>query len=259
MTLGWVNYLSMVVGALAVISSAIITIIVLKRNPKEKLNWLFSTSFFFIAVAYFFLPIGAFVFNEENHDPMVFLTKIYAFSLFLGVVFLALSSLAFNYGIQFIVRWPIITIAVSALGIVGGFLFGLTGSDDPWYSIRQAPTGGADTQTSTFFTILFYPICLMIVITTVVFFIRAFKQTENKTTRKSLKYFIWGLCTHISSLIPNILSNVLADHWENAQILNGLEFVMVAIGLSLMLAGFLVGPTTEKVEVAEETFQVPVA
>jgi len=259
MALGWVNYLSMVVGALAVISSAIITITVLKRNPKEKLNWLFSTSFFFIAIAYFFLPIGAFIYNDANPDPMVFLTKIYAFSLFLGVVFLALSSLAFNFGTQFIVRWPIVAIGLSALGIVGGFLFGLTGSTEPWYSIRQAPSGGADTQTSSLYSAIFYPICLIIVISTIVFFIRAFKQTEDKTTRKSLKLFIWGLCIHISSLFPNILSNVLANHWEDAQILNGLEFIMVAIGISLMLSGFLVGPTSEKVEVTEEAFQVPIA
>lgn len=259
MALGWVNYLSMVVGALTVISSAIITFIVLKRNPKEKLNWLFSMSFFFIAIAYFFLPMGAFIFDEANPDPMVFLTKIYAFSLFLGVIFLTLSSLAFNFGTQFIVGWPIVTITLSTLGIIGGFLFGLTGTEEPWYSIRQVPTGGADTQASTLFTIIFYPICLIIVISAIIFFIRAFKQTENKTTRKSLKFFIWGLCIHISSLLPNILSNVLADYWVNAQSLNGLEFIMVAIGISLMLTGFLVGPTPEKVEVVEETYQVSVA
>ncbi len=256
MALGWVNYLSMVVGGLAVISSTIITCIVLKRNPKEKLNWLFSMSFLFIAIAYFFLPIGAFIFDETNPNLMVFLTKIYAFTLFLGVVFLALSSLAFNYGIQFILRWPIVTTGLIILGIVAGFLFGLTGSEEPWYSIRQAPTGGADTQTSTLFTIIFYPICLIVVISTISFFIRAFKQTEDKTTRKSLKLFIWGLCIHIGSLIPNILSNVLAEHWKNAQSLNGLEFIMAAIGISLMLTGFIVGPTPE---VTEETFQVPVA
>ena len=120
MALSWVNYLSAVVGVTAVVSASIITFIVLRRNPKEKLNWLFSMGFLFIAIAYFFLPIGGFIYTDETADIMVLLTKIYCLSLFLGVVFLALSALAFNYGFQFITRWHIILLVVIFVGIVAG-------------------------------------------------------------------------------------------------------------------------------------------
>ena len=258
MALSWVNYLSAVVGVTAVISSVIIAFIVLRRNPKEKLNWLFSFSFFFIAIAYFFLPIGGFIYTDETANVMVFLTKIYCLSLFLGVVFLALSALAFNYGTQFIARWHIILLVLISIGVVAGTLFGFN-NPDGLYSIRQAPTGGADTQTSLTFTLIFYPVCLIFVIVTVVFFIRALGQTEDKNVRKSLKYFIGGICTNVAALIPNILSNVLAEYWANAQMLNGLEFIMDAIGMTLMLIGFVVKPTPPKIEVVEESYQVPVS
>ncbi|MCK5299490.1 MAG: hypothetical protein KAJ76_11315, partial [Candidatus Heimdallarchaeota archaeon] len=71
MVLSWINYLSLVVGASSFIMLVIITTIVLKRCPTEKINWLFASSFFFLAIGYVFLPLGAFVYSQSDPTAML--------------------------------------------------------------------------------------------------------------------------------------------------------------------------------------------
>lgn len=255
--LGWVNYLSVVVGVTNFVNLLIITSIVLRRNVKEGINWLFAMSFFFIALAYVFLPIGAFVYTQENPNTMLLLTKIYGLCIFIGIIFLMLSSIAFNYGLRFVTKWFIIVPSIFVAVLIAVLLFALNDTDGIWYSMKAAGGETANTETSLVFTLIFYPICGILAVITYVFFIKAFRHTTDKNIKKCLSYFIGGLSVSLSMLIPNILSNVLADIWEDAQILNGLEFILVAIGVTLMLVGFLVKSRTQ---IPDETvYEVPVS
>jgi len=241
MILSWINYLSLVVGASSFIMLVIITTIVLKRCPTEKINWLFASSFFFLAVGYVFLPLGAFVYSQSDPTAMLVLTKIYTLSLIIGLVLLMLSSIAFNYGTHFASRWEIIVPSLLVILTIGGLLFGLNKTEtNLWYSIKSVGGVTADTQTSLFFMGIFYPICIALIVIIFIYFSRAFKHTQDENIRLCLKYFLTGFSLSISSLIPNILSNVLADIWDNAQILNGIEFIFVGIGMLFMLLGFFV-------------------
>jgi len=241
MVLSWINYLSLVVGASSFIMLVIITTIVLKRCPTEKINWLFASSFFFLAVGYVFLPLGAFVYSQSEPTAMLILTKIYTLSLVIGLVLLMLSSIAFNYGTHFAFRWEIIVPSLLVILTIGGLLFGLTNtSSNLWYSIKSGGGESADSQTSPFFMGIFYPICITIIVIIFIYFSRALKHTQDENIRLCLKYFLAGFSLSIASLIPNILSNVLASTWDNAQILNGIEFIFVGIGMLFMLLGFFV-------------------
>ncbi|NHJ83883.1 MAG: hypothetical protein FK734_00390 [Asgard group archaeon] len=240
MAIGWINYLSVVAGSLNVIMLFIITSIVLKRNLKEKLNWLFGVSFFFIATAYVLLPLGAFVYDQADPTAMLLFTKLYAASLFIGLVMMMVSSIAINYGTKFAIQWAIIIPAFLVIGLIVGLLFGLHNTESNWYSIKAVEgSESADTQTSLFFTLIFYPICLIIIGLILYFFIKAYRATNDYFVRRCLKFFLTGFGFCVTSLIPNILSNVLANYWENAQILNAVEFIMVSIGVAFLLTGFL--------------------
>ncbi len=257
MALGWVNYLCVVIGGLNFISLTIITTIVLARNPKERINWFFASGFFFIAVAYLLLPLGAFTLTEDNNITMMNLTKAYGLALFIGLLMLMISSIAINYGTQFVMKWFIIVPSILVVALIGVMLFALNDTDGFWWSMRANPDGSADIQTSFLFMGVFYPVCLIIVVITFVELIKAYKQTEDTEIKLCLKYFLAGLSVSISMIIPNILSNVLADVWDNAQILNGFEFILVTIGITLMLVGFFVKPVSSKIRVEEE-YVVPV-
>ncbi|MHA1365198.1 MAG: hypothetical protein ACTSXA_00880 [Candidatus Heimdallarchaeota archaeon] len=245
MALGWVNYLSIIIGALNFASLIIITSIVLSRNPKERINWFFASGFFFIAVAYLILPLGAFTFIEGTENiPMLLLTKFYGLALLLGLLMLMISSIAINHGTQFVLKWFILIPSILAVVIISVLLFALDNTSSTiWYSMKAVEgSSNPDIQTSMLFMGAFYPICLTIVVITFIHLIKAFKQTEDHEIKMCLKYFLAGLSVSISMIIPNILSNVLADVWVNAQILNGLEFILVTIGITLMLVGFLFKP-----------------
>ena len=256
MALGWVNYLSIIIGFLNFISLAIITTIVLARNPKERINWFFASGFFFLAMAYLLLPIGAFTHPEIDNTTMEILTKAYCLALLLGLVMLMISSIAINHGTQYVMKWFIVVPSSLAVALIGTMLFALNDTDGFWWSIRGNPSGAADIQSSLLFMVVFYPICLVIVVITFIHLIKSYKQTEDPEIKSCLKYFLAGLSVSISMIIPNILSNVLADIWDNAQILNGLEFILVTIGITLMLVGFIIKPIS-KISVEEE-YVVPV-
>ncbi|MFW9923201.1 MAG: hypothetical protein ACFFDW_07955 [Candidatus Thorarchaeota archaeon] len=249
--LSWINYLSVVIGVMNFLSLIIITSIVLKRNVKEKLNWLFASSFFFLAIAYVFLPIGAFVYTQENPAAMLILTEIYGFCLSLGIILLMLSSIAFNYGTRFIFKWFILLPAITLAAFIGILLFvmnaikAVQGSETP------------DIQTTMLFTAIYYPICAVLAVIIYIFLGRAYKHTQDTNIRKCLKFFIVGLSVSLTMLIPNILSNILADIWDQAQILNGMEYILVTIGITLMLVGFLIRPVGE--QRTEEVYQVAVS
>ncbi|NPE06664.1 MAG: hypothetical protein GNW80_00140 [Asgard group archaeon] len=241
MVLSWINYLSLVVGGSSFTMLVIITTIVLKRCPTEKINWLFASSFFFLAIGYVFLPLGAFVYSQSDPTAMLVLTKIYALSLVCGIALLMLSSIAFNFGTHFAFRWEILVPVILVVLTIGGLLFGLTNtSSNLWYSIKSGGGETADSQTSPFFMGIFYPICITMIVIIFVYFSRALKHTQDENIRLCLKYFLTGFSLSIGSLIPNILSNVLASTWDNAQILNGIEFIFVGIGMLFMLLGFFV-------------------
>jgi len=215
------------------ISFIVITTIVLKRNPKEKLNWIFASSFFFLAAAYAVLPTGAFVYNETNPTPMLNMTKVYAFFLFIALVLLLLSAIAINYSTYFILLWFILLptiILITALGIT------IFATD----LITAVPGPNPDTKTEALFLYLYYPLSLMIAVCIYVFYIRAYKQTSDENLRLCLKYFLAGFSICIFSIVPNLLSNILADILEQAQVFNGLEFIMVLIGTAVLLRGFLI-------------------
>jgi len=256
MALGWVNYLSVIIGTLNFISLAIITTIVLSRNPKERINWFFASGFFFIAMAYLLLPIGAFTHPEVDNTTMELLTKAYGLVLLLGLLMLMISAIAINHGTQFVMKWFILGPSILVVILIGVLLFALNDTEGIWWSIRGNPDGSADIQTSTLFMATFYPICLVIVIITFIYLIKAFKQTEDHEIKMCLKYFLAGLSVSFSMIIPNILSNVLAESWDNAQILNGLEFILVTIGITLMLVGFIIKPISKLR--TEEEHVVPV-
>ncbi len=241
MALGWINYLSVVVGSANFIMLIIITTIVMKRTLKEKINWLFAMSFFFLALAYVFLPLGAFVYSPDSPTAMVLLTKIYGLCLFIGLILLMLSSLAFNYGTHFTMHLAIIIPSIVVTLVIAGLFFGLTNTESNlWYSIKGVGGENADIQTSLFFSLIFYPISLIVIFFIIFYFIRAYKYTRDANVKQCLRFFIAGFSLSISSLIPNILSNILADYWENAQILNAVEFIIVILGMFLMLLGFFV-------------------
>jgi len=241
MALSWINYLCLIVGLASFIMLVIITTIVLKRCPTEKINWLFASSFFFLAVGYVVLPLGAFVYEQSDPTVMLVLTKTYALSLIIGLILLMLSSIAFNYGTHFAFRWEILLPAILVVLLIGGLLFGLTNTESEiWYSIKSGGGETADSQTSVFFMGIFYPICIAIIVIIFIYFSRALKHTQDEKIKLCLKYFLTGFSLCISSLVPNILSNALASFWINAQILNGIEFIFVFIGMFLMLLGFFV-------------------
>ncbi|MHA1124560.1 MAG: hypothetical protein ACTSO7_08110 [Candidatus Heimdallarchaeota archaeon] len=259
MALGWVNYLSIIIGALNFTSLSIIATIVLSRNPKERINWFFASGFFFIAVAYLILPIGAFTFIEGTENlPMLLLTKFYGLALLLGLLMLMISSVAINHGTQFVLKWFILIPSILAVIVIAVLLFALDDINSTiWYSMKAVEGSSTpDIETSGLFMGVFYPICLTIVIITFIHLIKAYKQTEDSEIKLCLKYFLAGLSVSISMIIPNILSNVLADRWEHAQIFNGLEFILVTIGITLMLVGFLIKPISRLR--TEEEHVVPV-
>ncbi|NHJ31573.1 MAG: hypothetical protein FK732_01805 [Asgard group archaeon] len=241
MVLNWINYLCLIVGSSSFIMLVIITAIVLKRSPTEKINWLFASSFFFLAVGYVVLPLGAFVYDQSDPTAMLILTKTYALSLVIGLTLLMLSSIAFNYGTHFAFRWEILVPAILVILVIGGLLFGLTNTtSNLWYSIKSVGGESADSQTSVFFMGIFYPICVAMIVINFIYFSRALQHTQDENIKLSLKFFLTGFSLSISSLIPNILSNALASMWANAQILNGIEFIFVGIGMFFMLLGFFV-------------------
>jgi hypothetical protein len=258
MALGWVNYLSIIIGGLNFLSLAIITTIVLSRNPKERINWSFALAFFFMAVAYLILPIGAFTFVEGTENlPMVLLTKFYCLALLLGLLTLMISTIAINHGTQFVLKWFVLIPSILVVIVISVLLFALDSTGIDWYSIKAVEGSSTpDIQTSWEFMVVFYPICLTIVVLTFIHLIKAFKQTEDAEIKLCLKYYLAGLSVSISMIIPNILSNVLAERWEHAQILNGLEFILVTIGITLMLVGFIIKPISNLR--TEEEYIVPV-
>ncbi|MBN1329241.1 MAG: hypothetical protein JXA54_07185 [Candidatus Heimdallarchaeota archaeon] len=233
MVLTWINYLCVVAGSFNFLILIIITAIVLKRSPTEKINWLIAISFFFISLAYLFLPLGAFIYTQENPTPMEILTKIYTFTLFIGIVLLMFSSLAINYGTYFALRWVIVVPASILTIAVGIMLF-------VFNSVEAVGGENADVKTSLFFMATFYPICIIMVTINFVFFGKAYKNSIDENIRLCLKLFLTGFAFCIFSLIPNILSNVLAVNWENAQIFNAIEFIIVSVGIAFLLGGFLI-------------------
>lgn len=239
MALNPVNYICLLFGSLNFVWLTITSIIVLKRNPKSKLNWLFASSFGFLAIAYAILPIGAFTHPEKDPTVMLNLTKTYGFSLFIGLVLMAMCAIAIRQGTHFVFRWRMIIPVVLVIAIAGAIIFAFNDTDGFFWSIKAVPGEGADTTNSTFFMITFYPLSLIFIIITLVFFSITFKEAEDSQVKNKLGFFLIGYIICISSLIPNIASSLLDDIWEYSQFLNGLEFLMVALGITLMSVGFL--------------------
>lgn len=244
MVLTWINYLCAVVGNLNVVMFIIITSIVLKRNPREKLNWLFSGSFFSIAIAYALLPLGAFVYSSTNPTLTVVLTQLYALCLFIGLMLLMLSALAINFGTQFLVSWFIIIPVILAVGLIAVLLFAFN-------FIQAVPGPNPDIKTEMIFMVIFYPICIGAVVVIFIYLGKALKQTSDKEVKKSLTFFLVGFAFCMVSIIPNLLSNILADFWSNAQILNGIEFIFIGLGSALLLVGFLIKSRDNELEFLE--------
>lgn len=248
MALNWINYLCFIVGYVNVVSFTVITAIVLKRNPKEKLNWIFALSFFFLAIAYALLPTGAFVYTETNPTTMVNLTRIYAFFLFVALAILMLSALAINYSTVFILKWYIWLPIIIIIATLGGLIFATD-------IISAVPGPNPDTKTKPLFIYSYYPLSLIVALLIYIYFIRAYKLTTDENLKTSLKFFLAGLSICLFSIIPNILSNALADIWENAQALNGLEFIFVLIGTTVLLGGFLLKSRRKVIESFQQQLQ----
>ncbi|MBD3190677.1 MAG: hypothetical protein GF308_08530 [Candidatus Heimdallarchaeota archaeon] len=239
MPLNPINYICLLFGSLNFVWLTITSVIVLKRNPQEKLNWLFASSFGFLAIAYAILPIGAFTRPENDPTVMLNLTKTYGLTLFIGLVLMAICSIAIRHGTQFVFRWRIIIPVILVILTAGAIIFAFNDTDGFFWSIKAVPGEGADTTNSTFFMITFYPLALIFIIITLVFFSITFREAEDPLVKNKLRFFLIGYVICISSLIPNIASSLLDDIWEYSQFLNGLEFLMVALGITLMSVGFL--------------------
>jgi len=248
MALNWINYLCFIVGYVNVISFTVITATVLKRNPKEKINWIFALSFFFLAIAYALLPTGAFVYSETNPTAMVNLTRTYAFFLFIALAILMLSALAINYSTVFILKWYIWLPIVLVITTLGGLIFATD-------IISAVPGPNPDTKTKPLFIYIYYPLCLIVALLIYIYFIRAYKLTMDDNLKTSLKFFLTGFSICLLSIIPNILSNALADIWDNAQALNGIEFIFVLIGTTVLLSGFLLKSRRKVMEPFQQQLQ----
>ncbi|MHA1155647.1 MAG: hypothetical protein ACTSQK_06020 [Candidatus Heimdallarchaeota archaeon] len=221
--------------------SAIISILFLTKNPKKKLNQLFSAGFLFWSFSLIFNGI-----NFTVAYSSVFIANIFRDLCVVTGILCALTLFIASVGIYFgaeKVNW-ILMVILTILGIV----LSVFGTINDW--VTEDGFGGYKTTDNWFGKTCVQIIPAIFVIVGLVLLILTYFTLENKAAKKRIGYFTLGFTTIVLGLLMFVFDAIVE---VSPYIFLTLAISSWVAGPILMLIGFYVKPTTNTHQVVVET------
>ncbi|NHJ84213.1 MAG: hypothetical protein FK734_02045 [Asgard group archaeon] len=208
--------------------SAILSTLFLSKNPKRRLNQLFSAGFISWSLSMIFNGI---VFAVAYRS--IFIADIFRD---LGVIFGILSAFilfAAAYGIYFgaeKLNWILYVILIAIAGLLSGF-----GAANDWVTTDEF--GGFKTTDNIYGKICIQIITAVFVITANILLMLTYRSSKNKQAKRRVGYFVVGYSTIIIGLFMFLIDAFLEI---TPYLFPTLALITWVMGPMLMLIGFYV-------------------
>ncbi len=226
------NLFNAIAWIVAGVISAVISIIFLSKNPKKKLNQLFSAGFLFWSFSLLFNGINFLVAYRS-----LFVANIFRdFCILTGIlcaITLFIASLGIYYGVEK-VNWILMAI-LTILGIV----LSVFGALNDW--VTEDGLGGYKTTDNWFGKTCVQIIPALFVIAGLVLLILTYATLENKAAKKRIGFFTLGFSTIVLGLLMFVFDAIVD---VSPYIFLTLAIISWVAGPVLMLIGFYITPTT---------------
>lgn len=212
--------------------SAVISILFLIKNPKKKLNQLFSAGFLFWSFSLLFNGINFLVAYRSLFVANIFRDLCIVTGILCALT-LFIASLGIYYGAEK-VNW-ILTTILTILGIV----LSVFGALNDW--VTEDGFGGYKTTDNWFGKTCVQIIPAIFVIAGLVLLVLTYFTLQNKAAKKRIGFFTLGFSTIVLGLLMFVFDAIVD---VSPYIFLTLAIASWVAGPILILIGFYVTPTT---------------
>lgn len=226
------NLFNAIAWIVAGVISAIVSLLFLIKNPKKRLNQLFSAGFLFWSFSLLFNGINFTVAYTSLLVANIFRDLCVVTGILCGLT-LFLASLGIYFGAEK-VNW-ISTVILTCLAIV----LSIFGTLNDW--VTEDGLGGYKTTDNWFGKTCVQIIPALFVIAGLVMLILTYVTLENQSAKKRIGYFTLGFSTIVLGLLMFVFDAIVT---VSPYIFLTLAILSWVAGPILMLIGFYVTPTT---------------
>ncbi|NHJ87364.1 MAG: hypothetical protein FK734_18005 [Asgard group archaeon] len=227
------NLFTSIAWIIAGITSAIISSLFLMKNPRKRLNQLFSAGFIFWSLSLVFNGISFAIAYRSLSLANIFRDLCVVTGIFTGVT-LVLSAIGIYFGAETI-RWYLYLL----FGSIGTIL-SIFGAMNDW--VVEDSLGGFKTTDNIYGKTCVQFIPAVLVIVGAIFLIITYFTLKNKLAKKRIGYFTIGFSTIILGLLMFVIDYLLN---VSPYIFPTLAIISWVMGPILMLAGFYIKIETE--------------
>jgi len=228
------NLFNAIAWIVAGVISAIVSLLFLIKNPKKRLNQLFSAGFLFWSFSLLFNGINFTIAYTSLLAANIFRDLCVVTGILCGLT-LFLASLGIYFGAEK-VNW-ISTVILTCLGIV----LSVFGTLNDW--VTEDGLGGYKTTDNWFGKTCVQIIPALFVIAGLVMLILTYVTLENQSAKKRIGFFTLGFSTIVLGLLMFVFDAIVT---VSPYIFLTLAILSWVAGPILMLIGFYVTPTTNK-------------
>ncbi len=222
------NLFTSLAWIIAGIISAVISILFLMKNPKKRLNQLFSAGFTFWSLSLLFNGINFAVAYSSLLVANIF-RDLCIITGILSTLLLFLSAIGIYFGAETL-HW--IFYVLAGVVLVVSSIFGVM---NDW--VVEDGLGGFKTTDNLLGKSFVQIVPAFFVIVGAIFMILTYFSLENKTAKKRIGYFIIGFSTIIIGLFMFLIDSLVEI---SPYLFPTLAIVTWVTGPVLMLAGFYV-------------------
>ncbi|HUT81467.1 MAG TPA: hypothetical protein VMZ29_09730 [Candidatus Bathyarchaeia archaeon] len=222
------NLFTSVAWIVAGVISAIISILFLLKNPKKRLNQLFSTGFVFWSISLFFNGLNFAVAYRSLFAANI-CRDLAIFTGIFSAIFLFISAIGIYFGAEKL-HWSLYIISLAVATVLSVF-----GSLNDWVVVDGL--GGYKTTDNLFGKTCVQLIPAVFVIVGAILLVMTYFTLKNKSAKKRIGYFIIGFSTIIIGLLMFLIDSLVNI---SPYIFPTLAILTWVTGPILMLAGFYV-------------------
>ncbi|HUU78953.1 MAG TPA: hypothetical protein VMX55_11445 [candidate division Zixibacteria bacterium] len=231
------NSIAWIAGGLI---SAVISIIFLSKNPRKRLNQLFSAGFIGWSLSLIFNGINFAVAYKSLlaanilRDICIVAGVLGAMTLFLGTIGIYFGAEKINWFSVAIIT--IIAIILATLGVL-----------NDW--VVEDVIGGYKTTDNWLGKISSQVIPSLFIVVGIIFLLLTYKNSDNKAAKKRIGYFSIGFSTIIFGMLMFLIDSFIT---VSPYIFLTIAISTWAIGPILMLIGFYVKSDASPYEIGEQ-------
>ena len=231
------NSIAWIAGGLI---SAVISTLFLMKNPKKRLNQLFSAGFIFWSLSLIFNGIN-FAVAYKSLLAANIVRDICIIAGVIGAMTLFLATIGIYFGAEK-VNWfsiAIITVIAITLAILGIL--------NDW--VTEDVIGGYKTTDNWLGKICSQIIPSLFIVVGIIFLLLTYKNSDNKAAKRRIGFFSIGFSTIILGMLMFLIDSLIT---VNPYIFLTIAIATWAIGPVLMLIGFYVKTDTSSQEIGEK-------